>query len=363
MKKVLLFFALLLTINVLNAQYSIQPMIATKTIIQKNNLWNLLFINNTQSSVIGRFELILRDRNTGLEQITASTHIVTIEKGAKQFNSVLLAPIQYNFFADGFLIQNQDLIPIGSYTACYRFTDVNQKGIIYIEECIPFDVEPLSPPVLMYPLHNVEIPNQPAQFTWAPPSPINLFNQLKYDVFIVEVFEGQKIEEAVQQNIPIYAERDVPNNFINFKGSKLLFDKDKLYAWQVIAKDKSDYTSKSEVWEFRIREETLAEKVIRGTPYVKVQLSDPQLAIAPNGYLKLSYQNIQGDSKVFLNIYENNNLVLSNIEQPLSLGENSIKLNLKKYFDLNEKSIYTIKVVNSKQEHWVLNFQIKYFKD
>jgi hypothetical protein len=255
MKKIILLLGFQSVFTILYAQYSLQPMLPTKGMIQKSSLWNVLIINNSQSAISGRLELILRDRSSGLEQITATSNMVTVEKGAKQLNNTLLAPINYNFLNEGFIKQNQDLIPIGSYTACYRFTNPLGKNTSIIEECVQFDIEPLSPPMLVLPNDNAELAILPTQFSWSPPTPMGLFKQLRYDVLIVEVLPQQKPEEAIQQNVPIYLENNIGNNFINYKGSKLMFEKDKTYAWQVVAKDNNEYAAKSEVWSFKVGEE------------------------------------------------------------------------------------------------------------
>ena len=365
MKKIILLLGLQIALTVVNAQYSLQPMLPTKGMIQKSSLWNILIINNSQNSIAGRLELILRDRTSGLEQITATTNQITIEKGARQLNNTLLAPIQYNFLNEGFIKQNQDLIPIGNYTACYRFTNPNGQNITLVEECVQFDVEPLSPPMLVTPNDNAELAIQPTQFSWSPPTPIGLFNQLKYDVVIVEVLPEQKPEEAIQQNLPIYTENNTPNNFINYKGSKLNFQKDKLYAWQVIAKDNSEYAAKSEVWSFKVvAKETNTAKVINSSPYVILQDIVTQYAVAPNGILKLFYNNKNSSDRLNITLEEQNSnstSVSNSIVVPLIIGENLINLKLNKYIKCKRDASYKA-IITTSNFNYTVFFNIKEIK-
>lgn len=175
MKKYLLLFFISSMLNNVFAQISIQPILPLAGIIQKNNLWNIAVINTSNESFECRLELILRDRASGLEFLTATTGQFQIGIGAKQLNASQLMPLQYNYIGTNSSTRTDEFIPIGDYTACYRLT--SGKTTI-AEECISFDVEPLSPPMLVIPGDSSILQTAPSQFTWMPPAPMNLFNRL-----------------------------------------------------------------------------------------------------------------------------------------------------------------------------------------
>lgn len=356
MKKIILLVCLQMSFLVILAQYSLQPMLPTKGMLQKSGLWNILVMNNSQNSITGRLELILRNRSTGMEVITATSNQISIEKGAKQLNSTLLAPIQYNFLNEGFIKQNQDLIPIGNYTACYRFTSPTEKNITLIEECVQFDVEPLSPPMLATPVNNVELAIQPTQFSWSPPTPIGLFNQLKYDVVIVEVLPEQKPEEAIQQNVPIYTENNTPNNFINYKGSKLNFQKDKLYAWQVVAKDNSEYAAKSEVWCFKIGEE---KKSIKTDEKVYVLLNYNKASnhiVLDKKELYIKYYATSNAASTKISVIDNEGKIVQEEVKPTVFGDNYISIKLS---SIIKKAVqYSVQITDKDGKIFTSNFSI-----
>ncbi|MBK7883778.1 MAG: hypothetical protein IPJ81_08250 [Chitinophagaceae bacterium] len=69
------------------AQVILQPNIPVVGLIQKNQLWNILVVNSTNSQFdYCRLEMVLSDRATGQEVLTASTGQFTLPPGAKQLN-------------------------------------------------------------------------------------------------------------------------------------------------------------------------------------------------------------------------------------------------------------------------------------
>src|SRR5947207_1988822 len=84
-------------INIANAQVQIQSFLPTAGLVQKNQLWNLMLINSTAQQFNGRLELVLRDRQTGTELLTATTTNFSLPVGSLQVNINLLNPIQYNY--------------------------------------------------------------------------------------------------------------------------------------------------------------------------------------------------------------------------------------------------------------------------
>lgn len=362
MKKYLL--SLLLSVALFGAtgQISIQPLVPPGGIIQKNNLWNIAVINTSSSGFDCRIELILRDRASGIEVLTATTGDFRTEPGAKQLNASILMPVQYNYFSAAVTSRSDDFIPIGDYTACYRLTA--GKNII-AEECVSFDSEPLSPPMLINPADSSALESAPSQFTWIPPAPMNLFGHLQYEVIITEILPGQKAEEAMQQNLPFYTEPNVPVNNLTYRGMATDFEKDKWYAWQVVARDDNNYAGKSEVWVFKVTESGIIPPIVQGFPYVKLKMNEPDMAIAPNGILKLSYTSRGKDSLINVVVTDMTELKSSaySFNAQIKPGENLIQYDLKKILKPAEGKTYSAELSNTSGEKWMLLFKVKYFKN
>ena len=362
MKKYLLSLLLSACLYGAVAQVSIQPVLPPGGIIQKNNLWNIAVINTSPATLECRIELTLRDRASGLEVLTATTGQFSVASGARQLNASFLMPIQYNYLSSSVNSRNDEFIPIGDYTACYRLSA--NKNII-AEECVSFDVEPLSPPMLINPADSSALETAPSQFTWIPPSPINLFNRLQYEVMITEILPGQKAEEAMQQNLPFYTEPNVPINNLTYRGMATDFEIEKWYAWQVVARDDNNYAGKSEVFVFKVNKPSITEMLIKLAPFTKMKKNDPEKGSAPNGILKLSYVNETTDKEATINITDltKTENKMFQFSVPLKEGENLIEYNVLKKFKLEENRVYRVEIVNSRKEIWSLLFEIHIYKE
>lgn len=352
----------------LSAQCIIQPIVPGSGLIQKSQLWNLLVINNSKSAITGKVEMIVTNKRANIEEFSGATSNFDIPVGSKQFNAATLGSIQYVYFNAGDIKSNNDFLPIGNYTVCYKLSSDLNKQTQLAEECISIDVEPLSPPQLSFPENGTDMQLSPNQFIWTPPTPINLFNNIRYDFILVELFPEQKKDEAIQQNLPIYSENNITTNTVNFKTIANQLSPNKNYVWQVIARDDKEYAAKSEAWSFKIVENAKLEQIIKGTPYVKLQMNNPELAIAPNGILKMNYSNRSNDSTVEITVFQKDskqsNGTSTTKTYKVQSGENNLKIDLKKEMglkSLNEGKLYSVNLVNSKKESWVLNFQIKNF--
>lgn len=358
MKKSILFLISSSCFLYVKAQFTIQPVLPLAGIIQKSNLWNVAVINTSTTTIDCRLELILRNRINGLEVLTATTANIQVQAGAKQLNVSQLQPIQYNNVVNNINVRTDDLLPIGDYTACYRLT--GDKNIL-AEECISFDIEPLSPPTLITPVDASQLINNPTQLTWLPPSPFNLFNKLSYEINIVELLVGQKPAEAIQQNIPFYSASNIPTNQFSLMGLGLPFEKGKMYAWQVQARDDYNYAGKSEIWTFSLDTNEITNMIVNVIPFVKLKNFNPDKTIVPNGILKFSYINETDEKQINMIIrnLSNHKEKMKSFKIGLQPGENLITLNVLKKLDLEYENLYQLELVNNRKENWKIIFEIK----
>lgn len=311
------------------AQVTLQPSLPAVGMIQKNQLWNVLVINSSTRQYECRLALVLRDRATGQEVMTATTGQFTITAGSKQLNAALLGPVQYNDILSNFGNRLQGLLPAGSYTACYALSSVTLKEANLAEECISFDVEPLSPPMLVFPADSSELDVAPSQLSWTPPTPAGMFDKLHYEITITTVNDNQKADEALQQNLSFYSDGTLYTNNMSYPGTAISFEKDKWYAWQVVARDDRNYAGKSEVWVFKIK----------GTAKPSISGGDAYILINENGagkgtiyldkrVLLLKYYSFSSDPSAKISITNMEGREVQSIKQPMQDGDNYCTINL-----------------------------------
>ena len=335
------------------AQISIQPVIPMAGIIQKSSLWNIAVTNTLANTLDCRMELTLRERTSGIEVLTATTGRFQIAGGAKQLNAAYLMPVQYNYISPAFSARTDDFIPVGDYIACYRLTAGKD---IAAEECASFDVEPLSPPMLINPADSSVLDAAPSQFTWVPPAPMNLFSRLQYEVMITEIQPGQKAEEAMQQNLPFYTEPNVPINNLAYKGMASSFEKDKWYAWQVIASDGNNYAAKSEVWVFKVGDKSVNEPGNTGI-YLLLNGSNKNGYEITSEILHLKYFSYSAIANGKIIFRDSKGTVIKITEQVINQGDNYFDIKLGNKFKTN--IFYSVSIEDGNKKTKTLTFSIK----
>jgi hypothetical protein len=369
MRKILITgFIIMFTALYLPAQVYIQTTIPAVGLLQKNQLWNLVLVNGTTGPVEGKLTLVLRNRQSGTELMTASTSRFTVPKGSLSVNANSLNPIQYNYLGMDPNTGLNGLLPVGAYTACYSFSKIDGERVEQLtEECAPFDVEPLSPPMLIYPSDSAELEAAPAQFTWTPPTPAGMMKRLRYDVLITEILPNQKPAEAIQQNTPFYNSADISNNFITYPAALPAFEKEKWYSWQVVARDDKNYAAKTETWVFKIKKENGIPKKTDVFPYLKMRSDAPETGIAPNGILKLSCFNRTADTAARVLIYDLSAPQSAN-EPAMFLvdmkpGENQLILKLERKMNVSETHTYKAEITYSSGEKNSVLFHVRKMND
>ncbi len=350
----------------ITAQVTLQVTVPAAGMIQKAQLWNLLVVNSSTRSFDCRFEMVLRDRATGQEVMAATTGQFTLAPGAKQLNASLLTPVQYNYlngFSGGHL---QGLLPVGTYTACYSLWAVNIKENALAEECVPFDAEPLSPPMLSFPADSAALETAPAQFSWLPPMPAGMFNNLQYEMVLTEVREGQQAAEAIQDNLPLYSEANLLSNTLGYRASAAKLETGKWYAWQVTARDNSNFAGKSEVWVFGLVKDTVAA-IIHMAPYIKLAEKPGAITTVQQGMLKMEYYNYLADSVVQVWVYDSRDRTAyktdgKQISLAVKPGQNYLQYDLGSKLRLQEQVVYEAMLVNSAGQKYFMKFQPKYYR-
>jgi hypothetical protein len=362
MKKIFAIITIVLLFSKLTlAQVSIQPVLPSVGIVQKNQLWNIVILNNTNTSYTVKLNLVLSDRVTAQDVMTASTGYFVLASGAKQLSAETLMPIQYNYIGSNVDGKIQGLLPVGNYNVCYSLIIQDAKQSLLSEECMYFDVEALSPPMLIFPNDSSVLKESPSQFSWTPPTPQQMFTNLQYEVIIANINDGQKANEAIQENLPFYINPNCITNSMNYASSANGFEKNKWYAWQVVARDNQNYVGKSEVWVFKITSDQV-QKIINESPYIKVTTYPQAISTVHQGVLKVEYYHPLSDGVIQIRVIDDNSRngkYLFTTKLDVKAGQNFLQYDLSKKIKLNEQTIYRVEIENLATEKFVLKFKAK----
>jgi hypothetical protein len=347
----LLFFLLLAPYAII-AQINISAQLPPAGFVQKDQLWNLVLVNNKEDVLDVSIRMNLQDAATGQVLLSASSGNLMLGKGVKNISFRDVQPIIYNYLATDF---TGSYLPMGGYIVCYQLVTSVPKETPVSEDCLRMNIEPLSPPLLNIPADRTELLNGFPQFSWIPPAPFEMFRFLNYDLLVTEVLPGQSPAEAINANNPVYYKTGLQQTTEMYPSSYQALDTGKLYAWNIVARNQNDYAVKSEIWTFSVKgKETLNEVksgeyfLLRDDIVSTYNLSNDQLMIKYFSYTS-GY-----DTEIIFSSSDTRNLKKQKIH--IKNGDNYLQFSLGGRF--KEGQLYTVSFKDSENKIHSLRFNI-----
>ncbi|OQP59648.1 hypothetical protein A3860_36840 [Niastella vici] len=359
-RKWMLFCLLLSGVLTAHAQVSMTLQVPPAGVLLKNQLWNLVLVNASNSNALVKVNLVLLDVQTNQPVITAVSAPLSLSKGARQLQARDVSPVQYTYSIPAARVDMDPngMLPAGRYQACYSVVSA-EKGVTFVENCIPVNVDPLSPPLLNTPANEDKLLTPYPQFTWLPPTPLGLFNDLGYAIVVVEVLPGQGKADAIQQNIPLNATVYTKDLFWNYPASTRSLDTGKVYAWRVVAMNSGKAVALSDIWTFKVSKVKPGFEPVKEVPYVEVKRTQDAVIATAGSVLRITYDNAAADSTVkytITSIEEAGNPVVQEGELAVKYGQNQLQVPLKKNKKIVENKVYLFRFTSSRNESWSVKF-------
>ena len=368
MKKSILCCLVLVSCCFAQAQVLIKTQLPPVGLVLKSQLWNLSIVNTGSQSLTVQVEMLVTSTSTNQKVFTGTTKMLTLTRGLNRITPVSAAPVSYNVLSPDYNINvNQEgFLPVGIYTVCYNILHVRNDAAERIaEECETVEIEPVRPPMLVFPSDNEKVEQARPLFNWLPPAPVSLFNRLLYDMVLVEVFPTQSLTDAVQKNIPVYRAQNLFIANLQYPLSLPELSVKKTYAWQVTAKSGNSPIGKSEVWAFTLKQEnTVVTTKEDASSYSKMKMEPEASYTISKGVLKYAYVNELNDKEVTVRIFDitkpgQKEMLLDASTVSLQFGENFKEMDFTEQGGLVDKHLYLLELVNSQNEHWYLRFEYK----
>jgi hypothetical protein len=360
MYKRLLYVTLLILFVVAGkAQVSISVQEPPAGIVQKKQLWNLAMIysgNNTVNVVIG---LTLVDLTDNQPVLTAFTRSLLLTKGVKQLKAADTEPLDYKYVSPAFSRLSDALLPVGNYQACYTVYMIGHEDQqVLTENCINIDVQPLSPPQLTLPADSAHLQHAWPQFSWLPPAPLTLFNDLNYDLLITEVRADQTAGAAIQENIPVYNARRLQTMVSKYPSSARNLDTGKVYAWRVIAKNGETFVAQSEVWTFTITSEKPEKLLPAAGVYMELKNENSYAATAviPDNILGIRYYSYDKTHEALIKFINEKGEVIKEIKRTIGYGNNFMEFRLDHSF--KKETTYFIELTDLQMSRYRASFRM-----
>jgi hypothetical protein len=350
------FWLLCLFVVQAKGQVSMTVQVPPTGVMQKSQLWNMLLVSAAPGPISVRIELRISDARTNQPILTGISRVFVLSKGAKQIQVGDIMPVAYEYLSQSADRSPNGLLSAGTYQACY--TVIRQSGDVgnlVAEDCLPFNVEPVSPPQLNTPADQSLSESNLPQFSWLPPAPLTIFNDLNYDMVIVELRNGQSAAEAIQQNIPVFRSAHNRNMFVNYPVSAVALDTAKRYAWTVTANNGNQFAAQTDIWTFRVKGVEAVKKQITQDAFIQLRKELDGTVFTAKGSLSCSYNNLAGDTTVQYKVIslDERNTVVQSGSLSLKPGENQLRVMLSA---LKEQQHYLFSISNARLESWSAKF-------
>jgi hypothetical protein len=356
LKKRFVIFLLLLTI-LAKAQVTVSVQLPAAGMVQKDQLWNLVLVNNNAAIIEIAVSLDIQDAVTGQTILSAGSRSFMLGKGVKVINVRDVQPVQYNYLAAEL---TGNYIPLGTYVACYRVIRNGPKGPEPLgDECVRININPLSPPLLNTPADRIILETSYPQFSWLPPAPVDMFNSLNYDLLIAEVLPGQSPAEAILYNTPVYTNHNLRIPYENYPSSFSRLKKGQQYAWQVTAKNGLNYSAQTEVWSFSIKPPDTVKKAISSDSYIvlKSKQENSGISYITGEELQVKYYSFDKDHETLVKLLSADGKQIREVKQKISYGNNFLRFKLNNEF--KKEAVYIIELIDQQQNVYRASFSIQ----
>jgi hypothetical protein len=359
MYKRFIFLCAVFTTACLHGQVTLSLQVPPAGVMQKNQLWNMILVytgDNPMNVYVGLSFLNAKDNRP---LMTATTRPFLITKGARQLSATDIAPVHYNYLSSLFDVDRSPdgFLPIGNYKACYTVYK-NEKDILapMAEDCIPVEVQPLSPPLLNTPADASAIETPYPQFTWLPVVPMNLFNNLNYDLLLVEVLPGQTKGDAIQKNLPLYNIGNNKTPYNNYPASNKSLDTGRVYAWRIVAKNEDEFVAQSEVWTFKVTRESKPKTDPKNDSYVLLQNDLEGVYIIKENTLHIKYFSFEKAFETNVFFTDENGQNIHREKRAIIQGDNYLDFKINGRFQADK--IYQVTLIGLDNKKHVLRFSI-----
>ncbi len=363
-----LFAAMLLGTLASSAQVIITPQLPAIGLYLKNQLWSVSVLNNSAATKNVRLKIQFSDVSNNQLVFTATSKLFAMAPGLTlvQYNTVL--PVTYNVTNASYGVDGSPdgFLPVGVFNICYVVVeDDGETPSELAEECTAVEIEPLSPPLLIFPEHDARTTEHRPVFNWLAPSPGGLLSSLNYRLVLVEVLAAQSASDAIQQNVPVFTQQNIIANSLPFPAAYPQLDTGKTYAWQVAALTNQNIVSRSEVWTFKVQYSYADSSIKTGSRnYISLTRTQDGASTVFYGSVYYQYINEINDTTVALKCFDiskDNNQLQLLVEQvvPLKFGTNYLTVDLSVINGIRDKQFYLLELVNSKNESWFVKVEYR----
>jgi len=359
MKKILLSAVLLLSFIFSRGQNYIVDLstFPSSGILNKQALADFTVMNLTNQSetvdVIGS----MRFRSSGESfKFSFST---SIKPGLNVATDIWHGPT-YTFSSSALqnLVKTHDAFPSGEYEYCVELVRPGGESSSALGSDCSFNrADEIFLLNLVEPVDEAKLSESFPLFSWMVNSP--LMNELEYKIRVVEVRDGQRKENAIMRNRPVYEQKGLRILTQNYPVTARSLEYFQPYAWTIDAYYRNILIGSAETWEFVLIDQELMAGVPRETAYLDIEKELGGNMVYAVGNLKLKYELIKfSQDELELKLFEGNQRIkLTPRVLEAKKGENRYVLNFDRTPRLKHLKKYRLQISTRSGGNYQVNFQ------
>jgi hypothetical protein len=193
------------------------------------------------------------------------------------------------------------------------------------------------------------------QFSWMPPTPMDMFDNLTYDISVAEVLQGQSAVEAIIYNTPVYTSANVKAPYENYPSTYSRLQSGKTYAWQVTARNGDNYAAATETWTFSIAGDSTKTNAVSAS-YIAIN-NNPGMHYITGNELRIKYYSFDKNHETVVRFLSADKKLIREVKQTIIYGDNFLSFKLNHLFQ-NGK-VYFIEITDLQKSSYTTSFSIK----
>jgi len=210
---------------------------------------------------------------------------------------------------------------------------------------------------LVEPVDEAKLSESFPLFSWMANSP--LMNELQYKIRVVEIRDGQRKENAIMRNRPVYEQKGLRILTQNYPVTARSLEYFQPYAWTIDAYYRNIHMGSAETWEFVLIDQELMEGIPKNPPYLNIANEKGGSKTYAIGELKLLYnlRNRASDNLKLTLSFEGKVIKLKKNELKVFRGENKFEVQLDESPKLKHLKMYNLNIKNALGLEFEILFQ------
>jgi len=360
MKVKLLYISILFTVmcfvnNATHAQISLIFSQKNPYEYNINESSDFMLVNSGNDKVIN-IDIKINKKNTTI--YTSQLRNITCKAGTTQIGNLKLENETFSSSEEFSIVKNNRILPSGNFEICFNIIDPLTGEAE--NSCSDIIVQSINPPLLIFPANVTTVNNLNPTLIWIGPTNMKGNEGFTYDIKLCEILPNQQMYDAIHQNFALLKLSNLNETQLSYPFNAYRLENGKNYAWQVIAKNKSNYLQETEVWQFKVQLDTfISEKIIFFEGYVIPDKKEAEGSLNIKKEIKVflreSYPINQLDYKI---IDDKNKVQIDDVSKYLIYeGDNRYVFRLGEGAALKNKGNYRLLITNPKnRETYTIRF-------